>query len=279
VNASKPTYVYIAGSGRSGSTLLDAALGCHPNILSVGEIGRLPGSLLEGAKLSMPDRCACAESLDACALWGPILREARQMDLRSITPDEWYAFLLPWLRAFKPKARVIVDSTNWIRPLTRLLESQVREEYELKVIYLTRDARGVVNSASNRGFHRGLPTEWYLPVWRAAAGWWARNRLVLRMFRRLDPTARLHVTYERFTTEPTAVLSEIYRFVGVPEIALVPEWKQMPRHTFAGNWRFHEQGSSDIREDSQWRHELGPGSTALVELLAGRLNRKLMRGL
>ncbi|HSM16388.1 MAG TPA: sulfotransferase [Gemmatimonadales bacterium] len=279
MNASKPTYAYIAGSGRSGSTLLDAALGSHPNILSVGEIGRLPDSLLDEAKFSMPDRCACEASFDACPLWGPILNDARQLNLSSITPDGWYEFLLPRLRAFKPEARVIVDSTNWIRPLTRLLESQVREEYEVKVIYLTRDARGVVNSASNRGFHRGLPTEWYLPVWRAAAGWWARNRLVLRMYRRLDPAARLHVTYERFTADPDGVLRGIQRFLGVPESALMPDWKQIPRHTFAGNWTFREDGSSEIREDTKWRYELGPGSTALVELLAGRLNRKLMRGL
>ncbi len=274
-----PTYAYIAGSGRSGSTLLDAALGSHPNILSVGEIGRLPASLLDGAKLSMPDRCACGASLDACALWGPILTEAGRLDLRSISPDQWYAFLLPRLRAFKPEARVIVDSTNWIRPLRQLLESHVLDDYTLKVVYLTRDARGVVNSASNRGFHRGLPTEWYLPVWRAAAGWWVRNHLVLRMFRRLDPTARLHITYEQFTADPAATLSTIHRFLGVAEQALAPDWKRLPRHTFAGNWTFREADSSDIREDTKWRHELSPAATALVELLAGRLNRKLMRGL
>ena len=83
MTSATPTYAYIAGSGRSGSTLLDTALGSHPNILSVGEIGRLPASLLDGAKLSMPDRCACGASLDACALWGPILTDARRLSLRS----------------------------------------------------------------------------------------------------------------------------------------------------------------------------------------------------
>lgn len=279
MNATKPVYAYITGSGRSGSTLLDAALGSHPSILSVGEIGRLPGDLLEGGARAMPDGCACGTSLEDCPLWGPILREARQLPLRSITPDEWYAFLVPRLLAFKPGTMVIVDKTGWIRPLRQLLQSGVRDSYELKIIYLTRDARGVVNSASNRGFHRDRPTEWYLPVWRAAAGWWARNRLVLQMYRRLDPAARLHVTYERFTTDPASVLQGIHRFLGVPESTLRTDWKQVPRHTFAGNWTFHEDGSSAIREDTKWRHELGPGATALVEFLAGRLNRKLMRGL
>ena len=279
MSATKPTYVYITGSGRSGSTLLDAALGSHPNILSVGEIGRLPGGLLEGGANAMPDGCACGASLDTCPLWGPILRDARQLNLRSISPDEWYSFLLPRLLAFKPEAQAIVDKTGWIRPLRQLLQSRVTEGYELKIIFLTRDARGVVNSASNRGFHRGLPTEWYLPVWRAAAGWWARNRLVLRLYERLDPGMRLHVTYERFTSNPAAVLREIHRFLGVREMDLGTNWKQELRHTFAGNWNFREGQSSEIREDVKWKNELSPRATALVDLIAGRLSRKLMRGL
>ncbi|TFG53866.1 MAG: hypothetical protein E4H37_01920 [Gemmatimonadales bacterium] len=114
---------------------------------------------------------------------------------------------------------------------------------------------------------------------RAAAGLWARKHLVFSMFRHLNPAARLHVTYERRTADPTGILRGIHRFLGVPEHDIGADGKEMPRHTFAGNWRFQEQGSSTIHEDAEWRYELGPGSTALVELLAGRLNRKLMRGL
>ena len=275
----KDTYVYIAGSGRSGSTVLEAALSSHPEILGAGEIARLPHALRDRPKWSMPRRCACDALMNECPVWGPILREARKLDFRSMSLDEWQSFLLPKLQASKPGAHVIVDSSNWTSPLRSMLRSRLKERFSIKVIYLTRDVRGFVNSASVRGYAQGENTEWHHPVWRAAAGWWIRNKVMIRMFRQLDRDMRMHLPYERFTADARRVLRETHKFIGVEQLDLSPTWMEQTLHTFAGNRLFRKSSSSEIREDLGWRYELGPTATALVEVIAGRLSRKLMKGL
>ncbi len=82
----------IAGLGRSGSTILDIALGNHPAIESVGEVGNLMrngwvsrGSLrgIERKKRRVP-LCTCGKRLDvlyvgspeeACPFWSEVRRE------------------------------------------------------------------------------------------------------------------------------------------------------------------------------------------------------------
>ena len=82
----------IAGLGRSGSTILDIALGNHPSIESVGEVGNLMrtgwvsrGSLhgIERKKRRVP-LCTCGKRLDvlyvgspeeACPFWSEVRRE------------------------------------------------------------------------------------------------------------------------------------------------------------------------------------------------------------
>jgi len=51
-------YAYVVGYGRSGSTLLDWTLGSHPDIKSVGEIDRLPESIMTN---DLPIYCGCGK--------------------------------------------------------------------------------------------------------------------------------------------------------------------------------------------------------------------------
>ena len=62
--ARPPTVVYIAGSGRSGSTLVERVLGEIPSMTNVGE-------LMDLARRSAPEneRCGCGLAFGDCPFW------------------------------------------------------------------------------------------------------------------------------------------------------------------------------------------------------------------
>lgn len=62
--------LYIAGYGRSGSTVLDLKLGKHLGCVSLGEIS----SVYADADRYQSARCGCGLGYDECPLWGPLVR-------------------------------------------------------------------------------------------------------------------------------------------------------------------------------------------------------------
>ena len=80
----------IRGLGHSGTTMLDLALGAHPQIIGLGEASRIlarpqPGdehrgpSQLRGAH-RFERRCTCGAIAAECPLWGPQLEWLRLHD-------------------------------------------------------------------------------------------------------------------------------------------------------------------------------------------------------
>jgi len=58
-----PPVVYVAGSGRSGSTILERVLGQMPGFVNVGELIDLYRRPPEG------ERCGCGLAFTACPFW------------------------------------------------------------------------------------------------------------------------------------------------------------------------------------------------------------------
>ena len=84
MSGGKQRLLLIRGLGHSGTTILDLALGAHPQITGLGEAVRLlekPAAKdshrgpaqLRGA-LRYQRQCTCGLVADACPVWGPILR-------------------------------------------------------------------------------------------------------------------------------------------------------------------------------------------------------------
>ena len=74
----RPKILYIVGAGRSGSTILDIALGNSPEICSSGELVRLP----ERGWLD-DQYCACGERVNRCAFW----RDVKSRWIGRSSPD------------------------------------------------------------------------------------------------------------------------------------------------------------------------------------------------
>ena len=78
-----PTLLLIRGLGHSGTTILDLALGAHPQVTGLGEASRIletpkPGeerrgpAVLRGSQRG-ERRCTCGASAMECPIWGPTL--------------------------------------------------------------------------------------------------------------------------------------------------------------------------------------------------------------
>src|ERR1700722_4118425 len=69
--AAFPTVIYIAGSGRSGSTLLERVLGGMPGAVNVGE-------LIDLFRRTAPlgERCGCGLAFTECPFWSGVGKRA-----------------------------------------------------------------------------------------------------------------------------------------------------------------------------------------------------------
>lgn len=70
--------VYITGSGRSGSTLLDMLLSTHPDIAALGEVHRFSMNL---GMEAVPYQCTCGEAIENCMFWRAVLDQIRSDNL------------------------------------------------------------------------------------------------------------------------------------------------------------------------------------------------------
>lgn len=267
------TYLYLLAYGRSGSTLMDWLLDSHPNILGLGEIGRLPDCLGPGGR--PPRFCACGTPLQECGFWAPVLEAGGEGRGMAMPWEDWNRLLLAHTARNKPTATVLLDSSGHLPRLRRLMTSGLAQEYDVRVLYMSRDARGVVYSAHVRGYNKG---EFKPSLPRASAGWWLRNTQALGYIRKLPRDRSLHVTYEDLCDDADGLLRRIQSFVGVSPLGLAEDWRSQVHHTFAGNVSLRESKTADIRADMKWTRAMAPWEQCVVEMVTGRLNRKLLNG-
>src|SRR4051812_48764894 len=79
-----PKVLYVGGSGRSGTTLLDRMLGQVPGVWSTGELARVWDNGLRDNEL-----CGCGEPFWECAFWREVGDAAfggwHQVDVEHVT--------------------------------------------------------------------------------------------------------------------------------------------------------------------------------------------------
>ena len=221
--------VYIAGYGRSGSTLLDIALSAHRDIEGFGELAYLfhelagdhaPSGFWDRFPTGPPGRGRgdidqanrrAAELIDRSErlVAGPALlspaRRRRHRALHASVLDEL------WRRS---GALVVIDSSksSWLRtwrlPLLAPLASRTH------CLILVRDLDGVVHSLrSGRGDTR---TPHRLPTTRAVLGWAvAMISAVATGLGSCGPDRTVVVRYEDLASEPGPTLDAIIDWLGL----------------------------------------------------------------
>lgn len=271
-------WLYIAGYGRSGSTLLDTLLGAVETSFSAGELTHLYDDLTSGRA------CACGERLDICPVWANILesvssdvpdltwqqastitRQTEALGRRHAKPALMADYQRLWLstmRAIRNQtgAALVVDSSKSQAFAARRLDLlRTLDLSEFGVIHLTRDPRAVgwsVRSGGNAiAARRRLK---WLSVARTVATWTVAN-LVANHGSRRGPS--LHVRYEDLVANPRDELSRIGEFLGVSVedvAAQVADGRAIDAgHGVHGN-RVRTRGPIRLRPDRRWEDE---GST------------------
>lgn len=83
----RPTYIYIAGRGHSGSTLLTLLLARHPRVVAVGELALMPLQIARGENTKWVGECSCGERPLNCPMWGEVLSRIEAKEGISFADD------------------------------------------------------------------------------------------------------------------------------------------------------------------------------------------------
>lgn len=277
--------LYIAGSGRSGTTILAAILGQVRGFFSVGEVYRLWERALVGDGL-----CGCGVPFRRCETWVRIFDAAfggmdvvdprRMVELRERFTQTKRLANVVVRRGRPPEAKgdlgeyltaldrlysaigqvtgcdVIVDSSKW--PTYAHLLEQV-PSVDLYVLHLVRDPRAVAFSWTRaKDYEAGKPLGRQGAA-KTTAYWVAWNQAISLLWGR-RPSKYLFLRYERFVSRPREALAEIVRFVEVGGRELpfaTPEVIDLsPTHAVAGNAERFASGSIRLRLDDRWLREM-----------------------
>lgn len=299
--------LYIGGCTRSGSTLVDRALGEVPGVLSTGELGLITTHGIADNRL-----CGCGARFRDCALWAAVGREAfggwdsadaaelvrlharvdRHRHLVGLSFPfafprfrrqlERYAQLLSRLYtslAHVTGARCIVDSTK--APAYALILRRV-PELDVRVLQLVRDSRGTAYSAGKHqvmkdSVDRVVHKHRYPPVVITAR--WMLYHLLFDAMAARDGR-RLVVRYEDFVRDPRETVDRTLAFldedVDSQGLDFVGDgWIELGvAHTVAGNDMRFDAGRVALREDREWRRSLRLSQRLLVTALSWPLLRR-----
>ncbi len=295
--------VYIMGAGRSGSTLLDALLGNHPDVVSVGELTNL-----HFAGWSNGEYCACGKQGNVCEFWSEVLREWKQRDASADVVDyiamqkrfESFRFFgwIRWVRFFRERffrsrrfqrflhqtenlyaairqvsgKSIIVDSSK--NPLRACLLSLI-PGIDLRIVHLVRDGRAVAWSRKKAfdrngkgGVSNTIPSR---PIWFSVVYWMLVN-LVAGMVRTVGSDNAMLVRYENLVTTPQVVLGQIATLANVDltEVARAATAGESMRirHIISGN-RLRMAGSVTLQADQEWIQMLSRTDRRICWTLAG----------
>lgn len=253
-----PSLVYIAGYGRSGSTLLDIIFSNLGSAWGGGELCWLFEKRVEKGS------CSCGKPLQECPFWIKVFsllrewgfewsdEEAARITSRTqrvggtFWPDDHRTYIAIWsqvLAAIREVsgADIIIDSSKTARRSTRRPRLLQQAGEKIAVIHLVRDPRSVMRSVkkgSNRRLERGEPAHLLGGGLRGIAGWTITNALFeASAYRYRDYVLRAR--YEDIVNKTKWEISRIAHFLGVDSFDIIERIEHgvsfNPGHAIAGN--------------------------------------------
>jgi hypothetical protein len=291
--------LFIAGAGRSGSTLLDGILGQLDGFFAAGELRYLWERGLQEGRL-----CGCGVPVRDCPIWRAVLASAfgpgvdanaaaelqRQATrarrapamilsgrLGRRRPGRLAAALGPLYQAIRESTgcRVLVDSSK-LPSYGALLEAL--PGVELYVLHLVRDPRATAWSWLRRKRLTDTPAPRLMqrqPPGKSAAMWMVWNLTAALLWS--GGPRYLRLRYEDLVRRPEAAVRRIAELVGESPAALpfpVPGRVALaPTHSVAGNPGRLDTGEVALRLDDEWSSRLRPRHRLVVTLATWPLLR------
>ncbi|MCW2548935.1 MAG: hypothetical protein JWN96_3395 [Mycobacterium sp.] len=289
--------LFIGGFGRSGSTLIERAIGELSDACAVGELVHLWERGLQNNEL-----CGCGLPFHECPFWSAVGRRAfggwETFDVaealrlkHAVDRNRFFPRLLfPWqyglfrreLRAYvglydaiyqavaeESGAALVIDSSKHASLAICLRRAS---RHRIRVAHVVRDSPAVVYSWSKvvtrPEASGGEEMARYSPP--RAAMWWNVYNLMFTLIRRVHvPLRRLR--YEDFVADPLPVIRDLAAWAGSeadPGAFLRDHTVQLSQgHTVAGNPMRFRVGEIAIKRDDQWRTAMPADLQRRVRLL------------
>lgn len=293
-----PKVVYILGTGRCGSTVLDIMLGAHPDICSTGELHRLP-TVATGA--SQP--CSCGADASACEFWGRVIADVeRQFPLAELQAGRRFEFtrslprtalglavpgsavdrfadrlgVLMQAIARQSGRPIVVDSSKHSSRGLILWHAR-RAGIDVRFVHLVRDGRGFVWSKrrvlDGQGLGLTVPEKSVADL----SAWWVVSNVLSGLLFRLHPGRYLRLRYEDLVADPEATLAKIGKFVGVDLRPVAQSLRDgtplAVGHVVGGN-RLRFARTLVLRPDTDWQQNMPRADERTFWSIAGWLARR-----
>jgi hypothetical protein len=275
--------VYIAGSMRSGSTLVAEMLGSYDGALAVGELNNVSFAAIRG------QRCSCGREPIACDVWRHVFKELlngtapatlwalrrhleRQRRLPQLSrwarrPESvWPAEIVHYVGFLRSTVRLLLDASG----ASTLIDSskspaglglmKLAFPGEVAMLHLLRDPRGVAHSESHHVHPEDTSTSAppsVRSIVQSATGWDSVNLECYLMSRSIE--TRTRAWYEWLCDAPRERLSVIARQLGlVGRGPLFEEGRVQleASHVLAGNPSRTEPSWRTLQPDETWREGL-----------------------
>ena len=285
----KRTIVYIAGYGRSGSTLLARILDSHDNIFTAGELINFLD--LVDCEDSI---CSCGQKIQQCSFWSAVIQKFKkdfsniseladiQKKIESISHafghilnrdtgkriryrDTTRNLMGNIFQNLPDSVHYIIDSSKstWSRSLRPIVLSAIGAQ-RVKVIHIVRDGRGCMWSmmkGTDTGLLKGTQLNRHsaFPVFRTAVHWPFAN-LAAHFFQAMHSSEDYcRIKYEDLVDNPTKTCAILGEFLGVnldqQKEILITGGEIDTGHLIAGN-RMRSFTRIKIKPDVDWKKRL-----------------------
>lgn len=248
--------IYIVGMGYSGTTILDLLLGCHPQMVGLGEIQLVVGQKYDRLFCADLPVCACGERMDECSFWGNLVEPLRAMK----TDAEAARYKKIVDHFYLDSDSLLVDSSKHIGGLDNLLKL---DDVELKVLYIIKDVRSFAASNAKHFKRRFFDTNIELPLKKRLINeyafphwgfirWHRANRRLKRYMdgRKID---YFQFGYEELCLHPEVILPKICDFIEVDYAPEIFDLGNSTSHTVLGNGLLLDKNKkSRLVYDNRW---------------------------
>jgi len=280
--------ISISSLARSGSTFLQMLLSSHPNLVGLGEIDRTVRNFCIHRGVDAVDevrkkigeaaprerRCSCGALPMECDFWGPVLPKLSQCN-----PDQGYKFVLENFRSAYPDCHLVDSSKTLNALLKNIVEPQIVDRDDVRVLFLVRDFRGWANSVKKHNVVRreisGKSGLWY-GYYQDCYRWWYSNRKIRRTLNRFQ-VPHLTVSYEQLVFQTKTQLERIWSFLGVAPPESDCNLATAKSHDLYGN---SDMKNSPVKRqnivyDDAWLTDWRPVAGALLLLPVYHFNRQV----
>jgi hypothetical protein len=272
--------LYIAGSGRSGSTLFGQLLGQIDGFFSVGEASNIWERGLVARR-----RCACGEPFPECPVWSAILADAfpggTPLDARRLAAigrerDRARSVLrvaasgrapVPAGDAYLRTVRSLYASMERVTGSRVIVDSSKSPFYaewidrvgDVRVVHLVRDPRAAAYSWLRK---KKLPDfgDDRLMIQQSAvvsARRWDKAQALTELLWRRATGRYIFVKYEDFMRDPESALRGATALVGEgsAELPLIDarSARVAKTHAVSGNPDRFQEGTVELRSDDEWK--------------------------